>query len=83
MRIARPKKTKVFYGNKKKTDPNVNEDVNSVYINNFDVNKDLNMDSTVVNNVDNTTTASERKVEIISTSTSSKNSTGEKVISGN
>ena len=44
------------------------------------------MDNTVVNNVDNTPTASERKVEMISTSmlsTTSKNSTGEKIVSGN
>ena len=82
-RIIRPKKRKGFYGNKKKTDPNVNEDVNSVYINSFDVNKDVNMDNTVVNNVLNGATASERKVEMISTSTPSKNSTGEKIVSGN
>ena len=82
-RIIRPKKRKGFYGNIKKTDPNVNEDVNSVYINNFDVNKDVNMDNTVVNNVHNGATASERKVEMISTSTPSKNSTGEKIVSGN
>ena len=41
------------------------------------------MDNTVVNNVDNTTTASERKVEMISTSTPSKNSSGEKIVPGN
>ena len=55
---VRPKKRKGFYGNKKKADPNVNEDVNSVYINNFDVNKDVNMDNTALNNADNTATAS-------------------------
>ena len=41
------------------------------------------MDNTVVKNVDNTTAASKRKVETISNSTPSKNSTGEKIVSGN
>ena len=41
------------------------------------------MDNTVVTIVDNTATASERKVKMISTSTPSKNSTGEKIVSGN
>ena len=71
---VRLKKRKGLYGNKKKTDPNVNEYVNSVYINNFGVNKDLNMDNTVVNNVDHAATASEKKVEMISISAPSKNS---------
>ena len=31
-RTVRPKKRKGFYGNKKKTDPNVNEDRNSVLL---------------------------------------------------
>ena len=39
---------KGYYGNKKKTDLDVNEDVNSVYINNFDVNKYVKRDNTVV-----------------------------------
>ena len=82
-RTVRPNKRKGIYGNKKKTDPNVNDDVNGVYINNSDVNNDVNIDNTVVNNVDNTGTASERKVEMISTSTPSKNSPGEKIVSGN
>ena len=41
------------------------------------------MDNTAVNNADNAATASERKVEMISTSAPSKNSTGEKIVSGN
>ena len=41
------------------------------------------MDNAVVNNVDNAATASERKVKMISTSTPSKSSTGEKIVSGN
>ena len=41
------------------------------------------MDNTVVNNIDNSATTSERKVEMISTSTPSKNNTGEKIVSGN
>ena len=71
-RVVRRKKRKGLYGNKKKTDPNVNEYVNSVYINNFGVNKDLNMGNTVVNNVDHAATASEKKVEMVSISAPSK-----------
>ena len=41
------------------------------------------MENAVVNNVDNAATASERKVEMITTSTLSKSSTGEKIVSGN
>ena len=74
---------KRFYGNKKQTDLDVNEDVNSVYINNFDLNKDVKRDNTVVKNVDNTATVSKRKVDMISTSTPSKNSAGEKIVSEN
>ena len=57
--------------------------MNSACLNNFDANKDVNMDHAVVSNVDNTATASKRKVEMIRTSTPSKNSIGEKIVSGN
>ena len=57
--------------------------MNSVCLNNFNANKDVNMDHVVVSNVDNTAAASKRKVEMIRTSTPSKNSIGEKIVSGN
>ena len=41
------------------------------------------MDNTVVNNVDIGVVASQRKVEMISTSPPSKNSNGEDIVSGN
>ena len=41
------------------------------------------MDNTAVNNADNAAAASERKVKMKSTSAPSKNSTGEKIVSGN
>ena len=57
--------------------------MNSVCLKNFDANKDVNMDHAVVSNVDNTATASKGKVEMIRTSTPSKNSIGIKIVSGN